>query len=100
MRQGTTPKHTFTLPFAVPNTSAVRIIYAQGEKVLFVKTGTDVSIVENKISTRLSQEETFSLDYKQKVKIQIRILTENGEALASHIMTASVEDCLESEVMR
>ncbi len=100
MRQGTTPTHTFTLPFALTQNHSVRIIYKQGQKVLFVKTNPDIEIAGSKISTRLSQKDTFLFDPMQKAKIQVRVLTPGGDALVSDVIAASVEECLEREVMR
>lgn len=100
MRQGTTPLHTFTIPFIVPNGSVVRVIYSQGDKVLFVKTGRDVNVSDNEISIRLAQEDTFAFDHTKKAKIQIRIITPDEESFVSNVMAVSVEDCLENEVIR
>lgn len=99
MRQGTTPKHTFNLPFAIPEGAVVRIIYKQGDSVVLVKTDQDCEINESSVSVRLTQEETFSFNEKRKVRIQLRILTPEEEALESNIITRTVEECLEREIM-
>lgn len=99
MRQGTTPKHTFRLPFSVPEGSVVRIIYKQDNSVVFVKTAKDCAIEGDSVSVRLTQEETFQLDEKYKVRIQLRILTPNQEALESEVIVRTIEECLEREVM-
>lgn len=99
MRQGTTPKHTFKLPFSIPDGSVVRVIYKQSENVLFVKTANDCAIEADTISLRLTQEETFQFDVRYKVRIQIRILTPNDEALESEVIVRTVKECLEREVL-
>ena len=100
MRQGTTPKHTFTLPFSVPGNSVVRVIYAQNGEIVLVKTGSDVDVLVNEVSTTLTQEETLSFDSNaQNTEIQIRILMPDGSAVASDIIRVSVKKCLEDKVI-
>lgn len=100
MRQGTTPTHTFKLPF---NTSAIdeaRIIYSQGDNVIIKKETMDCTLEDNTISVNLTQEDTFKFDTKKMVDIQVRILSAGGQALASNIIRVSAERCLDSEVLK
>lgn len=103
MRQGTTPLHTFVLPFPVPEGSLVRIVYAQRpggvKKVKFVKTKDDVKVDGQAVSTRLTQEDTFSVEDQYPVLAQVRVLTPEGEALGSKVVFISSEECLEDYVM-
>jgi hypothetical protein len=99
MRQGTTPRHTFTLPFDTGNVSKVRVIYAQRDNVRIVKTENDVEMAENTISVRLSQNDTFRLNHNLKTDIQIRVLTTDGDALVSDVFTVSTHQCLSEEVL-
>lgn len=101
MIRGTTPTHTFTLP---PNLNAsqikrLKIIYAQGDEPLFCKETDDCVISGDTIQTTLTQEETFMFNCKNMVQMQIRVLTVDGEVIASDEMYASVEKCLDDEVM-
>lgn len=99
IRQGTTPTHTFTIPFDTSLLKTVHIAYAQCDEVLFVKSDDDITLDGNKIITTLTQEETLRLDPTKVVAIQIRCLTYKGDAPASDIMLVSVDKCLEKEVL-
>lgn len=99
MRQGTTPTHTFRLPFDVSILSRVRIIYAQNGRVVLVKTGGDVTLSGNTAETKLTQEDTLSFSSSYPVEIQVRVLTLAGDVQNSDIVTVSVGRCLESEAI-
>lgn len=99
MKRGTTPTHTFTIPFDVDMISCVRILYAQDEQVKLVKTGDDVAMSGNAVSVKLTQEDTLLLECKKSVEIQIRVLTVDGDAVNSDIIRVPVERCLENEVL-
>lgn len=99
IRQGTTPTHTFTVPFDTSTLKAVRIVYAQCDKVLFVRTGDDIKMGQNTIITTLTQEETLEIDPKKVVQIQVRVLTNSDDSLASDVMLVSAAKCLEQEVL-
>lgn len=97
MIRGTTPKHTFTLPFETQNIAKVRVIYAQRDKVLFKKD--DVTMEGDTVSVHLTQEDTFTFTADVVVTIQIRVLMQDGQAYASQFMKATVCDCLDDEVL-
>lgn len=103
MRRGTTVPHTFKLPTDIPKGSLVRLVYAQKpggiKKVLFVKTGKDVTVSGNSVSTKLTQEETLSVDDRLPVLAQVRFLTPENEARGTRVIEISAEECLEDEVM-
>jgi hypothetical protein len=99
MRQGTTPKHTFTLPFDTEDVAKVRVLYAQNDKLKIVKTEADAEMDGNAVSVTLTQEETFLLNPAFDTEIQIRVLTHNGEALGSDPITVDTEKCLHDEVL-
>lgn len=99
MKRGTTPTHTFTLPFDVSLVAKARILYSQNGAPVLTKEGSDITMVDNTLSVKLSQEETFKFDYNKYVEIQVRVLTQTGEVLASNIVPVSVGQCLEEEVL-
>lgn len=99
MIRGTTPTHTFTLPFDVGNVKEARVIYAQNGQEIFTKTTEECTLAGNTLSTRLTQEETFLLDSALSVQIQLRILTQLGEVLTSDIENVLVGQCLDDEVL-
>lgn len=97
MRRGTTPTHTFTLPFDTGTLSKVRIIYSQGG--FPVVTRDDADLDGNTATLKLTQEETLKFDSSQTVSVQVRVLTVGGDALASDIMRTTAERLLENEVL-
>lgn len=99
MRRGTTPTHTFTLPFSVDNVSDALIVYAQSDKEVLRKTVSHCHMDGNTLSLDLTQEETLSFDCNKKVQIQVRVLTVEGKALASNIIVVDVNKCLSNEVL-
>ena len=99
MTRGTTPTHTFRLPFSADIAEKIRIIYAQNDNVVLEKSESDCTINGDTISVALSQEDTFSFDTKSNVQIQLRVLTAGNNALASKILIASVAECLTEEVL-
>lgn len=101
MKRATTPTHTFTLPFSyLEIVSKCLITYKQGSEIVLTKTESDIQVKnDNEIVINLTQEETIMFKPNIPVKIEIRILTPSGDALASDIMQASVEDVLNDEVL-
>lgn len=92
---GTTPTHTFTLPFDASLIEEVHIVYAQNGKSVLVKRRSDCELNGNEIVVKLSQKDTLMLDNSTLVSIQIRVLTVDGEALASDKINVSTYKCLE-----
>lgn len=100
MRRGTTPTHTFTLPFDTGLIKSVRVVYAQGGKVVLTKNTDDCTLDGNTISYKLTQEESLCFRNNQQVEIQVRVLTASGESLASDVMSVFVGRCLDDEVIK
>jgi hypothetical protein len=98
MIRGTTPNHTFTLPFDVKTIAEIHIIYSQGSRKL-VKRKSDCTLKGNTVTVKFTQDETLSFDSRQLVELQVRVLTNNGEALASTIWEFTVQRLLEDEVI-
>lgn len=99
MIRGTTPTHIFTIPLATDLISCVRIIYAQNDIVLFEKQTDDCKLGNQTISTSLTQEETLLFDCKYLVQIQLRLLLNDGSALASKVNYIELEKCLSDEII-
>lgn len=99
MIRGTTPTHIFDLPFDTAVIKQIKIIYAQGDCVVFTKDAKTCHMGTNTVTVKLTQEETLMFDCRNHVQIQIRVLTLGGEALASDIQSVSVGKCLDNEVM-
>lgn len=99
MVRGTTPKHTFILPFSSDAVKKCEIIYQQHGETVLTKTESDCDMAENEIAVKLTQAETFAFGADEWVDIQLRILTFDGEVLASKPMRISVTRCLSEEVL-
>lgn len=99
MIRGTTPTHTFTIPFDTALIKEVRVTYAQADVPIVWKETKDCTLEGNTISTTLTQEDTLSFDCTKAIQIQIRVLTTAGEALSTRVQNISVEKCLDGEVL-
>ena len=99
--QGTTPTHTFNLPFDTNIIKTVRIIYSQCGEKLFSRENKDdnVTLEGTQVRTTLTQQETLSMDPEKVVEIQLRIVTLGGEVANSRVIRVSAERCLEDEVI-
>jgi hypothetical protein len=99
MIRGTTPTHTFNIPFDTSLVDEVKITYAQDNVVVLEKHTSDCILDDATISVTLTQEDTFLFDCKKSVQVQLRILTKSGEALASVVEHIGVAKCLDNEVL-
>lgn len=99
MQRGTTPTHFFNLPFDTSLISCVRVIYAQHDQVVFVKSTADCIMEGDQIRVTLTQEDTLLLDCSALVQVQLRVLTTAGEALATDVILVGVGKCLDNEVL-
>lgn len=97
--EGTTPIHYFEIPFDVSDIKEIKITYAQNEAIILEKRTDDCTLSGKMISCKLSQEDTFKFDGEADVDIQVRVLTNNDEALASIPEKVGVCKCLDTEVL-
>ena len=98
--QGTTPTHAFELPFDAELVSKARFVYSQEGEVVCVKTGDDVSITPEGVSTTLTQEDTYAFIPDTQIKLLLRILTTYGDALVSDPVWFLCRGCECKEIMR
>ena len=99
MRRGTTPTHTFALPFETSQLTKVRIVYAQGDAPIITKEIEDCTLEGNTITVKLTQEDTLKLDNAKYVSIQLRVLTEAEDSLVSDVIQKAIGECLDDEVL-
>lgn len=111
MIRATTPRHSFIFDRDPTEYTRILITYVQGDSIVLEKNKDDLSISKEICpctgedewvgSFRLTQEETkkFSANAGKPVKVQIRVLTSAGEALASEKKSISVQDVLNDEVL-
>ena len=93
MIQGTTPTHTFNLPFDSSNIECLRIVYEQNKKVILSKE--ECTMSGSKLELKLTQEETLMFDENIPVRIQLHIKMTNGEVCASKPVSVQVYELLD-----
>lgn len=99
MIRGTTPTLEFTLPFDTADIAEGYITFTQHGKNVLEKSVNDAEKNENKLTLKLTQEETLELSASLNVKIQARIRMKTGDAIASEIITAPVRDILKDGII-
>ena len=99
MYKGSSPTHTFNVSIDTSLIKEVKINYAQNGNVILSKRTEDCDIADGKIVTRLSQEDMFLFDGSTFVSIQLRVLTMGGDAIVSRVISKSVAECLDDEVL-
>ena len=99
MRQGTTPTHTFRLPCRTSEVAEARITYVVDNEVLLEKVMEDCECAENTFSVTLTQEETFKFEADKRVHVQVRVLTDSGQAFTSAPSSFYVERAYNKEVL-
>lgn len=96
---GTTPTHTWTLPFDASLVAEARAIYKQSGEEILRKETEHFTMEGQKLSVTLSQEETFRFDCRIPVKIQLRVRTTAGKVLKTTPISKSPTECLDREVI-
>ena len=97
---GGTPLHEFELDLAeMPSVVDVLISYTQNGRVILRKKLKDCTLEGNKLSVRLTQEDTLKFTEDHKVRIQIKLKTDEGEILPSEVMVTPTSRCLDLEVI-
>lgn len=105
MIRATTPTHTFVFSIDPDNFKTILITYSQGGVTVLEKGKDDLTFEQDGeswfASYRLTQEETkkFKARANAFANVQVRVLTYADEAMASDIMTVSVRDVLNDEVL-
>ena len=97
MIRGSTPTHTFTVPFETDTIDELHIVYSQNGIVKVKKTKEDCKLKDRKIETTLSQEDTLQFT-DAYVHIQLRVVRE-GVVFSSRVLAIPVGRCLEDEVI-
>ena len=73
MIRGTTPTHTFILPFPASTITEAYISYAQFGSVRIEKTLADCTVRGSNLTLKLSQAETLRLSDKARTEIQLAV---------------------------
>ena len=100
MIRGTTPTLTFTLPMAVSTLSEYWVTVSQMyDNIRIDKDRSTLTASGKTITANLTQEDTLRLVPDKPVYIQLRVLTSGGDAMASEVFKATVDDVLREEVI-
>lgn len=101
LQRGTTPVHSFTLPAELAETelAVVCVTYRQGRKIALEKGTEDVTIADGTVSVSLTQDETLLFREGTNCLIQLRLRTQNGDALASDVISVCVRGVLKEGVI-
>jgi hypothetical protein len=98
MIRGTTPTHTWVLPFDASLLKEVSITYSQNDENIIKKTEEDCTMEGNRISITLSQEDTLKLEPKVRTTVQLKVMTSNDSVMATKPKNISVSDIQDEEV--
>lgn len=98
-RRGTTPVNVFNVDVDLTGCT-VWLTYAQQGRVVIEKTGEELDITADQITTTLTQEETLRLNEGCMVEIQLRYIRSDGFSDASNIITVSIGKILKDGVIK
>lgn len=99
MIRGTTPTHIFNLQIDTSIIKEVRITYVQYTNIVVEKTEHDVTIGDQAIRLKLTQEETLRFSKSTPVRVQLKVLTTDNTVLACLVKDIPVEEILNEEVL-
>lgn len=99
MIRGTTPTLEFTIPFDTSLLAEAWVTLSQNKTVVIDKQLSECQCEGNKMTVKLTQEETLLLKCNCLTEIQIRARTTDGNAVASEIMTVSPDRILKDGVI-
>lgn len=97
MIRGSTPTHTFRVPFDTSTIDELHLIYSTNGKVRVRKTKEDCILKDNTIEVMLTQDDTLKLT-EAFVNIQLRVVRD-GVVFSSRALAVPVGKCLEDEVI-
>lgn len=88
MYRATTPTHTFTLPISTDTLAEILVSYKQGTVRLDKHYQDNVlpsgmTLDGSKVIVKLTQDETNNFKADKQASVQVRVLTNSGDALAS-----------------
>lgn len=73
--------------------------FSQNDRVIVTKTMNDCEIGEDFLYFVLKEEDTFYFDHRLPLEIQLRVMYLDNTIRSSGIMTISVSELLEEEMM-
>ena len=92
--RGTTPTHTFKLPFSTDDIQTVIAGYFQNGSLLLRKEDADFLREGDMLKVKLTQKETLLFDCKYPFLVQLKVKTIYDDVLVSDPISSDVRDCL------
>lgn len=99
MIKGTTPTHTWTLPFSASNIKTAKVTYAQDGFIKITKHTSDCRLEGQTLTVELTQDETLSLNHHRSVEVQLRVVTTEDKGMATKARQIPCDKCLDREVL-
>lgn len=99
MIRGTTPRLVFAFDYTIDFIKALRITFMQNGENKVEKKEQDVTLEDNKITVKLSQEDTLAFSENEIVEVQLKVLTTEGDVLATDKYKLRVQDILNEEIL-
>lgn len=96
--RGTTPTHTFILPFSVNLLADLSVTYRQKRRILVRRNIGECELSDNVVAVTLTQEESLSFLPDEIAEVQIKIFSDGGDVLASPKYRLGIEDVLDEGV--
>jgi hypothetical protein len=98
--RGTTPTITAEMPIDATAIKDCRLVFSQKDGASIIKKLSDCSLIKSELTATLSQEETLQFTEDKAVQIQLKVLTTEGQVLASDIINEPCCKCLCEEVLK
>ena len=99
MIRGTTPALQFAFPFELNNVAELWVTLKQDNNIVIDKTVANCELDGAVLTLSLTRQATLKLNAFMPVAIQIRMRTNDGNAVASNIITTSVGQILKDGVI-
>lgn len=99
MKPGSTPKHSFELPFPASELAVAYVTYTQDGHLMLEKELSDFQQEGNVVSYRLTQEETLRFKEGRPVRLQFDFRSHSGVRAPSDIITLTVGETHIKEVI-
>lgn len=98
MTRGTTPTLEFSIPYAASDIKNGYVTFSQHRRPVFEVGLEAMQLQDGKLTVTLTQRQTLSLE-PDDVVVQIRLLLEGDQAVASQLMEVHVQDVLKDGVI-
>ena len=94
MIRGTTPTLEFTLPFDTASIAELFVTFVQNSRVIAERSLEECEAEGRTVKVHFTQADTLSFAPGRQVEMQIRVKFDDGAAVASEIITTSVDRTL------